>query len=89
MRARRVAILLWLVLASVVFNVRFDWMSRTAGLAFVRAQLAHQRRGEPIPTIEQGFRPLIRQAAADSAVWLVGIAVTGTALTLAASRRNA
>ena len=89
MRSRRVAILLWLVLAFVAFNVSFDWKSRTAGLAFVRSQIAHQRRGEPIPTIEQAFCPLIRQAAADSAVWLVGIAVTGTALTLAASRRRA
>ena len=37
--SRRWAMGLWLLLAIVVFNVRFDWQTRMAGHAFVRSQI--------------------------------------------------
>ena len=89
-RAARWALGLWLLLAIVVFNVRFDWSTRMAGHEFVRAQLARQRQGQPLQTINDGFRPMVRQSAAEASLWLVSIAAAGAVLTLVASKtRNA
>ena len=85
----RASIALWFVLALVVFNVTFDWESRLAGHAFVASQLACQSQGQPPLTINDNFRPMIRNAACNSAVWLVLIAAAGTAASLLAGRRNA
>jgi len=82
------AIGLWLLLAVVVFNVRFDWQARAANHAFVRAQLARQQRGEPLPTINEGFRPMVRQAALDSSVWLVLISAGGSLAVVAVRDKN-
>jgi hypothetical protein len=87
-RAARWALGLWLLLAIVVFNVRFDWNTRLAGHAFVGAQIARQRQGVPLQTINDGFRPMVTQAAVEAGQWLVLIAVAGTALTFAAGRRG-
>lgn len=86
--ARRVKVAygLWLLLAIVIFNVRFDWQSRMAGHAFVHAQLTRQQQGLPPISINDGFRPMIRDAARDAAVWFVVIAVFGAASTTAAAR---
>ena len=83
------AMALWFLLAIVVFNVTFDWNTRMAGHAFVRSQLARQRQGQPLQTINDGFRPMVRQAAVTSGMWLVLIAGAGAALTLGAAKRNA
>ena len=80
---------LWFLLAVVVFNVRFDWNTRLAGHAFVRSQIAAQRQARPLQTINDGFRPMVRQSASEAGRWLVLVAVTGTLLTVGASRRNA
>ena len=77
---------LWLLLAIVVFNVRFDWESRAAGYAFVTSQVARQQAGQPTISINDGFRPMVRAAARHSAVWLVGIAVFGIAATTVAGK---
>jgi hypothetical protein len=82
----KLALALFLLLAIVVFNVTFDWQTRMAGHAFVGDQLARQRHGQPLQTINDGFRPMVRQAAVDASLWLVLIAGAGTALTLAADR---
>ena len=79
---------LWFLLAIVVFNVRFDWLSRMAGHEFVREQLARRQQGLPLQTINDGFRPMVRQSAADAAIWLLLISATGAALTIAASKRQ-
>ena len=84
--AVKLALGLWLVLAVVVFNVTFDWQVRVANYAFVRSQLAQYRKGLPVPTINDGFRPQVRAAAGRSAVWLVLISISGAAFTAAASR---
>ena len=72
------AIGLWLLLAVVVFNVRFDWQTRAANHAFVRSQLARLQQGQPPLTINEGFRPMVRQAALDSSLWLILISVGGS-----------
>ena len=87
-RSARWALALWILLAVVIFNVRFDWQSRLAGREFVRSQIALQRQGLPLPTINDGFRPLVRQAAVDAGIWLVLIASAGAGLVLAADRRR-
>jgi len=84
----RVAIGLWILLAIVVFSVRFDWETRAAGHAFVRSQLARQRQGQPAISINDGFRPMVRDAARHAAVWLLVIAAAGTAAATVAGKRT-
>lgn len=89
-RRARWALGLWLVLAIVVFNVRFDWNTRMAGHEFVRSQIDKREQGLPLQTINDGFRPMVRQSALDASIWLVAIAGAGAVLTLIASKtRNA
>ena len=85
-RPARVALGLWLLLAIVVFNVRFDWLTHAAGLDFVNQQLQRQHDGLPLPSIADGFEPMVHDAARSAAVWLVVIASAGTAATMLASR---
>jgi hypothetical protein len=85
-RQARFAIGLWLLLAVAVFSVMFDWQTRVAAHQFVQAQVARHQRGEPLISINDGYTPMVRAAAARAAVWLVAIAAAGTAATLVASR---
>jgi hypothetical protein len=85
-RPVKVSLGLWVLLALVVFNVRFDWQARMAGHAFVRSQIVRHRQGLPTVSINDGFRPMIRAAARDSVVWFVAIAAAGVAATAAAAR---
>jgi hypothetical protein len=87
-RQAQLAIAVWWLLAIVVFNVRFDWQARIAGYAFVQSQIARQAQGLPVLTINDGFRPMVRTAARDAAVWLVLIAAAGSAATAVVSRRD-
>ena len=77
---------LWLLLAIVVFNVKFDWDVRAANHAFVRSQIVRHQQGLPTLSINDGFRPMVRAAARQSAMWLVAIAAAGAAATVAARR---
>jgi hypothetical protein len=77
---------LWFVLAIVVFNVRFDWQVRAANHAFVRSQIVRHQQGQPTLSINDGFRPMVRQAARDAGIWLILIAAGGSALTLTAAK---
>jgi hypothetical protein len=81
----KLALGLWLVLAVVVFNVTFDWQVRASNHAFVRSQLVEYRKGLPVPTINDGFRPRVRAAAGRSALWLALISTGGILLTASAS----
>jgi hypothetical protein len=82
----RIAMALWFLLAIVVFNVRFDWQVRLAGHAFVRSQLVRHQQGQPTLSINEGFRPMVRQAALDASMWLILIAASGSVLTLTAAK---
>jgi hypothetical protein len=77
---------LWFFLAIVVFSVTFDWQTRAAGHRFVASQRVRHQQGLPTLTINDGFRPMVRAAARQSAVWLVVIAAAGTAATALATR---
>jgi hypothetical protein len=77
---------LWFLLAIVVFNVRFDWQVRLASRVFVRSQIARHQQGLPTLSINDAFRPMVRDAARQSAMWLVAIAAAGAAATAAARR---
>jgi hypothetical protein len=77
---------LWLLLAVVVFNVRFDWQARMAGHAFVRAQVVRHQQGLPTLAINDAFRPMVSAAARDAAAWFAVVALFGTAATAAGSR---
>jgi hypothetical protein len=80
---------LWAVLALAVFSVTFDWQTRLAGWQFVREQIQRREQGLPPATIENGFRPLVRAAALQSAGWLLAILAGGTTAIALASRRAA
>jgi hypothetical protein len=82
----KVALGLWLLLAIVVFNVRYDWQARMAGHAFVRSQIARHAQGLPTLSINDGYRPMVRAAARHSALWLVAIAAAGVGATTIAAR---
>ena len=84
----RVAMAAWFVLAIVVFNVKFDWEVRAANRAFVQSQIVRHQQGLPTRSINDGFRPMVRDAARHAAVWLAAIAVAGTAATAVAARAN-
>jgi hypothetical protein len=84
----RVALGLWAVFAFAVFNVTFDWQTRTAGLEFAGSQLRRHAAGLPVPTINEGFRPMVREAALRSSGWLGLILGTGAIATVVAARRQ-
>lgn len=86
-RQVKLAIGLWIVLAVAVFSVMFDWQTRVAGHEFVQAQLLRQQQGQPFISINDGYRPRVRDAARDSAVWLVVIAVAGSAASAIAGNK--
>lgn len=86
MSRAQLAMALWFLLAIVVFNVRFDWRTRMAGFQFVSAQVARQHDGTPLLSINDGFRPMVRDAARDAAVWLIVIATFGAVAVVAAGR---
>ena len=85
-RRARLAIALWAVFGFAVFNVTFDWQTRTAGLAFAGAQLRRHAAGVPVVTINDGFRPMVRAAALRSSGWMALILGTGVVATVAATR---
>jgi hypothetical protein len=84
MTKSRWALGLWLLLAVVVFNVTFDWEARMGAHAFVRSQTLRHQQGQPLLTINDAYRPMVRQAALHSSIWLVVIAVGGSAAVAAA-----
>lgn len=85
----RWALGLWVVLAAVVFMVRFDWQTKAAAQVFAAEQLARYQQGQPTVTINDGFRPRVRAEARRAGMWSGLILLTGMAGTAWASRRRA
>jgi hypothetical protein len=79
---------LWAVLAIAVFSITFDWKTRQAGVDFIRSQMARRAQGAPPDTIDHGFRPGMRSAAMESAVWPLVMFATAAGVTLMSSRRT-
>lgn len=84
----RIALALWVVFAVAVFSVTFDWQTRKAAWQFMAQQTERRAQRQPVATIEDGFRPMVRTAAAQASVWLLLILATGTGAVLVASRRT-
>ena len=84
----KLALALWAVFAIAVFSVTFDWQTRQAAWRFMGQQSARRAQGQPVATIEEGFRPMMHAAARQSAVWLLLILGGGTSGVLLASRRS-
>lgn len=82
----RIAIGVWMLLALVVFSVRFDWETRLAAHGFVQSQLARQQAGQPPISINDGYSPMVRAAAGRSAMWMAAIAAFGTVAVIASRR---
>ena len=85
-RAVRLAVGLWLALAVIVFQVMFDGETRMAAFRFSEAQLQAFERGQPVMTIEKGFRPQVRAAAVRAGLVATGIAAFGCAAVAWAAR---
>jgi len=85
----KLALALWIVFALAVFSVRFDYYTRIAGFDFIAAQAGRRAQGVPLDTIENGFRPMVRAAAVESAGWPLLILAAGTGAVWFASRREA
>ena len=86
--AAKVAIALWAVFALVLFSVTFDVLTRVAAGKFMSAQYHRRVTGVPLETIDNGFRPLMHQAARDAAVWPLLLLALGTGATFAAERHS-
>ena len=82
------ALVLWAVLAGLVFGVIFDFHTRVAAHDFMTAQYQRRLRGAPLETIDQAFRPLVRAAARKAAPWPILILVVATGATLVAERHS-
>lgn len=87
-RAVKIALILWAVLAALVFSVVFDFHTRVAAAGFMAAQHQRRVRGVPLDTIANGFRPLVRAAAWQAAPWPLLILVVATGATLVAERHS-
>lgn len=83
----RVAAVLWIALAVVVWNVVFDRVIVLAGRTYVHdASLADQRR-QPFLRIDDYMRPAVRRGVALASVAGAAVAVVGlAAVKLAAAR---
>lgn len=82
---------LWLALAFVTWNVVFDRAVFLAASQFTRDNVERWQRGDQVPTIEAGYRPEVRHAAARASAWAGGMLVLGAGafLIIARSRRGA
>lgn len=86
-KAVTLSLALWAVFAIAVFSITFDWKTRQAGFDFIGSQVARRAQGAPLDTIDHGFRPRVRSAAVESAVWPIVMFVTAAGVTLMSSRR--
>ena len=84
---RRTALVLWAVLALVVWNVAFDRQVYLAAVQFTQEQIERDQRGEPVRSIESVFLPRVHAAAWAASVWGGAVLAAGVLLTLAVDRR--
>lgn len=80
---RRVAVILWIVLAVVVWNVVFDHVLVEAGRAYIIAADTAARGGQPYALIDAWMRP----ARSHALWWATGSAVVILVVGLTAVRR--
>lgn len=86
MWVKRLAVALWLALTIVTWNVVFDRAVWTAAEQFTRDNVERHARGEAVPTINDAYRPKIRDAFRHASLWAGGVLAVG-AVALAVVRR--
>lgn len=88
MSARTIA--LWALFAFVVWNVAFDRQVSKAAYEFTQQQILRYQRSEPVNTIEEAFRPRVRDAAVLASAWTAGAVSAGLLLSrlVAKSKRS-
>lgn len=88
MRDRRLlAAALWVLLAVLVWNVRFDLGVRVAASAYLRARAIHVRGAGPRVEMASSMRAGIRDSARAATMWALPAAAVGAALLATRSRR--
>lgn len=88
MWGRRLLVGLWLAAAVIAWNVVFDRAVWQAGEAFAEANVARHARGEPLPTLEEAYRPEVRRAALAASAWAGALLVAGAAAAAKFGVRN-
>ena len=83
-----VALVLWTVLAVLVFSVVFDFHTRVAAKDFMAAQYQRRLQGVAVETLDNGFRPLVRAAAWKAAPWPLLILAIAAGATVVAERHS-
>jgi hypothetical protein len=87
-RRARLAAALWLVLAFIVWHVRFDHGIDTAARTYLFTQHQYVLGRAPRVTIDAAMRPAASAAALDATKWSAVIAVSGAAAVAWAARRS-
>jgi len=85
-RSRRLATLLWLVLALTVWNVVFDRILVLAGRRYANAAATAMRQGHDYVRINDWMRPAVAQGVRVASVVALVIAVFGLIAVTIASR---
>jgi hypothetical protein len=70
----------WLLLAFIVWNVRFDRSVSLAAVAFTREQTLNRQQGRPLVSIDAAFSPAVRAAAVGAGAWAGTIVALGAIL---------
>lgn len=83
----RLALILWIVLAVVVWNVVFDQVITQAGRHYLAAAVVAAARGRPYLRMSDALRPAVRRAAADASLAAAATLAPGLAALLAARAR--
>jgi hypothetical protein len=83
MNSRRIALLLWVVWAIVVWNVVFDRVIVVAGREYLAAALAAADRGAPSVRMDDWMRPAVTRGAwlaTSSAAAILAVGLTALRL---------
>ncbi|MCA1586400.1 MAG: hypothetical protein LC791_17060 [Acidobacteria bacterium] len=73
----RTACALWLLFAFAVFNVTFDRLIALEGARFTQANVERYQAGEPLVSIEAGYRPTVARSALIASLCGAGVLLTG------------
>jgi flagellar biosynthesis/type III secretory pathway M-ring protein FliF/YscJ len=85
-RLRRLEPWLWLIAASVTWNVVFDRQVAVAAIEFTREQIVRAEHGEPVRTIAAAFQPRVGDAALLATAWAALVLVAGALVTRLSGR---
>jgi hypothetical protein len=83
-----VVLILWAILAFVVWNVVFDRRVYEASVHFTQQQVETFQIGQPVASIEAAFRPQVRRAALEASAWGGSVLAAGFALTMVLNRHK-